>query len=234
MSGVSKSSERPEPRTNTMEAKAYQELRRSIMQGVFSPGETVSLRALASSLGTSVTPVRAALNRLSAEHACEQGNNRNFRIPSMTPERLEEVCYWRKELEGQAALLATPVMTQSDLDRMVKLNEQLKKNVEAGDWSEVLNLNFEFHFTIYRAAPSEILVPMIEGLWLQMGPITHKSLPSRRLVWNSEQHLKMLDALNDKDAKEVAKCMRKDIDSMYNFLKDDAFPKKQQVRSISG
>ena len=55
----------------TVQDEVYGELRRSLMTGVYVPGEKVSLRALAEQMGTSMMPVREAINRLVAERAFE-------------------------------------------------------------------------------------------------------------------------------------------------------------------
>ena len=219
-------------RADTIETKVYRELRRSIMQGVFSPGEKLSLRGLATALGTSVMPVRSALNRLNAERACEQGDNRSFIIPMMTPEKFVEVTFWRGQLEGRAAEIAAPVMSAENLDKIKILTEEMGQCFDAGDWRGVLNHNFDFHFTLYQAAPSIILMPMIEALWLQMGPFTHFALPSPRFVWNSEHHLKIIKAIGDKDGPAAARAVRNDIDSMSKFLTKAGFQERDGIRPV--
>lgn len=220
-------------RPETIEAKVYRELRRSIMQGVFNPGEKLSLRGLASALGTSVMPVRAALSRLTAERACEQGDNRSFSIPSMTPEKLEEVTFWRCELEGHAALITAEVITATEVETLERLTDAMHACYESSDWAGVLNNNFDFHFTIYRAAPSVILLPMIEALWLQMGPFTHFSLPSPRFVWNSQHHNDLINAFKARDGQAAQSAVRNDIVSLSQFLGKVGFAQPPSLRAIS-
>ncbi|NNM01860.1 MAG: GntR family transcriptional regulator, partial [Gammaproteobacteria bacterium] len=80
----------------------YQEIRQSLMVGMFAPGEKVSLRSLAQQVGTSLTPVRGAVNRLIAEGAFEVKPNRWVVIPEMSAEKFAEITHWRVELETQA------------------------------------------------------------------------------------------------------------------------------------
>src|SRR5690606_23865059 len=80
----------------------YQEIRQSLMVGTFAPGEKVSLRSLAQQVGTSLTPVREAVNRLIAESAFEVLPNRWVMIPTMTEEKFDEITHWRCQLESDA------------------------------------------------------------------------------------------------------------------------------------
>ena len=73
------------------------------MAGRFQPGQTVTLRGLARSLGTSPMPVREALRRLIAERALDLGPNRSARVPVVTSAKYAEICEVRIALEGLAA-----------------------------------------------------------------------------------------------------------------------------------
>jgi regulatory GntR family protein len=50
-------------------------------RGEFLPATTLTLRALADRLGSSVMPIREAVSRLAAEHAVELRPNRAIRVP---------------------------------------------------------------------------------------------------------------------------------------------------------
>src|SRR5579872_5801124 len=58
-----------QPGRDTMQVKVYRTLARGLMSGMFKPGEAVTLRTLATRLGTSAMPVREAVSRLIAERA---------------------------------------------------------------------------------------------------------------------------------------------------------------------
>ena len=53
----------------TLQERVYRELAHSIMTGHYAPGEALTIRALAADLGTSVMPVREALQRLYSDGA---------------------------------------------------------------------------------------------------------------------------------------------------------------------
>lgn len=79
-------------------------------------------------------------------------------------------------------------------------------------------MNERFHFSIYRAAGSETLLSVIEGLWQQSGPYLASLI--QRLVRGSSDmptsfaivhHYELLAALGRRDAKAAREMMKADI-----------------------
>jgi DNA-binding GntR family transcriptional regulator len=143
--------------TASLHQQVYGELRQAIMAGKFRPGESLTLRGLASALGTSIMPARDAVLRLAAERALES-SGRGVRIPR-----------FRVALEGEAAALAALRATPEEVKRIEQAAVQATK-AQGGPVFRFLAANQAFHFAVYRAARSELLQSMIETLWLQIGP----------------------------------------------------------------
>ena len=205
-------------RSETMQQKVYQELRHSLMVGAFVPGESISLRKLAETLQTSLMPVREAVNRLIAERAFETLPNRKVVVPYLSEEKLTELMYWRKILEGRAVTQAAKNMTPKLIKEIKSINADLVQAVEEDDFHLTLIKNQEFHFAIYRLSENTILLPMIESLWLQGGPSIYFSLVSPNIVWNGQHHDEMIAALESNDAKALRKAIEQDIQATSDFL----------------
>ena len=205
-------------RSETMQQKVYQELRHSLMVGAFVPGESISLRKLAETLQTSLMPVREAVNRLIAERAFETLPNRKVVVPYLSEEKLTELMYWRKILEGRAVTQAAKNMTPKLIKEIKSINADLVQAVEEDDFHLTLIKNQEFHFAIYRLSENTILLPMIESLWLQGGPSIYFSLVSPNIVWNGQHHDEMIAALESNNAKALRKAIEQDIQATSDFL----------------
>lgn len=213
----------------------YQEIRQSLMVGTFTPGEKVSLRSLAQQVGTSLTPVRGAVNRLIAEGAFQVLPNRWVMIPAMTEEKFDEIIHWRIQLETEATRRACRNVTKGLINKVESINRKIHKVVEQGrDRKDLLNENYRFHFTIYRDAKSTILLPMIESLWLQCGPFTYYSLLSPKDLWDAKHHDAIIDALKSGDEDMAAKAVKSDIISTAKFLKDSGQYTQPKLRRVVG
>ncbi|MBS7544613.1 GntR family transcriptional regulator [Ancylobacter oerskovii] len=201
-----------EPRAvrGAMQSNVLASLQYGLMSGLFVPGEVVSLRKLAASLGTSLMPVRESLSRLVAASALEELPNRSVRVPRLDAQSLEELFELRVRVEGLATRLATSVIDDAAIEKLEQLNRAVKAAHDASAMGELLQANQRFHFYLYRLTRSSVLLPMIEGLWLRVGPTMFFSLSTPGL-WDSSSHLGILSALKQRDPDKAEKAMARDI-----------------------
>jgi DNA-binding GntR family transcriptional regulator len=224
---------RPKKSKATMQALVYRELRRSLMTGAFVPGAKVTIRSVTEHIGTSVMPVREAINRLIAERALEVVANRQVIVPVMTAEKFSEIIHWRMQLEAAATRAACRRTTPKFIADLETINSKITEAAEHGRRDALLPLNYEFHFLIYCAAQSEILLPMIESLWLQAGPFTYFSTPSPQVLWNAKHHRDIIKALKAGDENAAAAAISRDILNSAEFLKGAGHFARPPVRHIA-
>lgn len=155
----------------------YQALRARLATGSFAPGESLSLRSLAGELGGSVTPVRDAVWRLTAEHALTIGPTRRITVPEMDQDGIVELMRARALLEPEAAARALPFITPTHIAAMLNANAAMNAALRHGDIVGYMASNHAFHFALYRACPSNVIVPMIEGIWVRFGPFMRLMFP---------------------------------------------------------
>ena len=210
---------RPVSRTQdgTLQQQVYEELRHSLMVGAFIPGQAVTLRSLAKRLGTSPMPIRQAINRLIAERALEMLPNRSVVVPRMTREKFAELSMLRQTLEGMAAAEASRHAKPALVKKLEKINAELLRVVERRDVLRVLDLNQQFHFAIYQASAYQLLVPMIESLWLQGGPFMYFSLSGPSVRWDTSRHKEAITAIEAGDAKASRRAIEGDIGAMADY-----------------
>jgi len=216
----------------TMQSLIYQELRRSLMSGAFMPGTKVTLRSVTAQIGTSVMPVREAINRLIAERALEVVGERQVIVPVMTSEKFAEIVHWRVQLESAAARAAARHVTPEIIAQLESINSSMIEAVDEGRRDALLRHNYEFHFLIYATARSAILLPMIESLWLQVGPFTYFSIPSPKDLWNAKHHRDILRALKADDGDAAADAIAKDILNSAKFLQASGHFARPHVRKF--
>jgi DNA-binding GntR family transcriptional regulator len=155
----------------------YQALRNRLAMGAYAPGEALSLRRLAQDLGGSVTPVRDAVWRLAAERALSLGPTRRLFVPPLDREAVEDLMTARALLEPEAAARALPRLDRATVGAMLRANEAMNDALARGDVGGYMAGNHGFHFALYRAAPSEVFVPMIEAIWVRFGPFMRVMFP---------------------------------------------------------
>ncbi|HEY2756083.1 MAG TPA: GntR family transcriptional regulator [Pseudolabrys sp.] len=204
--------------TGPVSQHVYHTLRQLLITGGFRPGESVSLRTLAKRLGTSAMPVREAVNRLIAEQALQMLPNRQVIVPRMTRRKFFELTRVRQLLEGMAAGSACDNMTDALLSKLESANADMLAALLTAPVAEILRRNKDFHFSLYDTAQSEVLLPMIEGLWMQTGPFQALSLSRQKPLWKGHRHAALLAALRRRNREKVIDAIQGDIEDVAEML----------------
>lgn len=210
----------------TVQDRVYAELRRALIGGRFAPSQVLTIRTLADALMTSTMPVREAIGRLITEQALEALPNRTIRVPPVTLDRLDDLLRARILIEGEAIALAAKRMTPRLLGTIRGILAEWVA-LRLGSGTEQVDrevaLNQDFHFEIYRACGSAILMPMIESLWLQSGPCTRAAIFAFTEAGESDSanfHHAMLAALEAGDAEAARAALVADISRPFAFLRN--------------
>lgn len=194
---------------DSLRDQAYAAIRQGVLAGRFAPGERVTIRALAASLGTSPTPVREALNQLVAEGTFELLPNGSASIPPMTVERFVQLQAMREALEGLAAERAAAAIDAATLAAVRGLLDELQALAAAGDFRAYLARHREFHFAVYQAAGMPLVTEAIDALWLRCGPVLTFVVPDYvRRKKGAAHHAALVAALaaGDSAAARAAAC----------------------------
>lgn len=203
---------------DTLRLRVYRALARGLMSGMFEPGEAVTLRTLAKRLGTSAMPVREAVSRLIAERALVLLPNRSVIVPHMSRARFFQLSRARETLEGSLAEIAVARATQVLLRRLAATNDTMKRCIAQGDFHEALAHNMAFHFTLYESANEEVVLPLVEMLWLQAGPFLALSLTMPGARWTARHHQTAIAALRAGDKAAVRRAIVADIEETSGQL----------------
>lgn len=216
----------------TLHDRVYAQLRNSLINGMFDAGDVLRITDLAERLQTSTMPVREALGRLVSEQALESLPNRSVRVPLITRERLDDLARARILIEGQIVALALPNLVASDFAALKQINvdcdtafERHRKDI--GHATSVLNQRFHFH--IYHAARSQVLIPIVESLWLQSGAIIRKAAhiyDEQGGLMATNHHWALIDALERRDIEGAMQSLSDDISRSFDLIRNrlDAEP----------
>lgn len=208
----------------TLSEVVYRDIRELILAGQVAPGEKFTLRGMAEAVGTSPMPVREAVGRLSAEGALEILPNRAIRVPIMTRERFAELTIIRAEMEGLAAEYAARNAGAEEIAVACGFHEEFAAESAKADpdGAAALRLNKDLHFAVYQAAHMPNLLQIIDGLWLQVGPVINLDLRAsgRRLkeVEAHKHHARLIAALKAGDGASARQALADDIRAAASFI----------------
>ena len=167
------------PDDTSLRSQVYDWLRDALTTGRFAPGQKLSFRFIAGTLGVSLTPVREAIRRLVAEGAFEMQPNRSVRVPLMTRDRileLRDIRMARRRAGGGEGRRRSPTARADRELRRIAQRARSRPAAAATPRRTAAKIR-EFHFALYAIAGQPTLLRVIEGLWLQTGPYMNLLYP---------------------------------------------------------
>lgn len=210
----------------------YRTLRQWIMAGRFLPGDTFSASQVASALGTSTMPVRDAMRRLASEGGLIILPKRAASVPSMSRAEFEDLARVRLAVEGLATELAVRMVDDALIERLLAMDRAMEALVDEGRWHAYAAANQAFHFALYGASGSGMLVSLIEGLWLRIGPFQNL-WGTMGIAVGRDRHHDAVSALRRGDAQAARAIIEADIKAGTDLILAHAeFGAKRRARSI--
>ncbi len=199
----------------------YRHIRDQILYGDLPPGHAVTIQGLVGELGVSMTPVREAIRRLTAEGALDLHDNRRVSVPGVDPARFSELAYARLVIEPKLTEIAAKNMLPQDIDSLARIDGGLNQAIELGDVKNYMRLNHGFHFSLYAHAKSDILLPIAETLWLRYGPL-YRIISGKYGTSNLiDQHEEAISALRQRDPISAANAIRRDIEQGFEIVRQN-------------
>ena len=205
----------------------YETVLDAIISGQMPPGITVSEVALAKQLNVSRTPVHDALRQLAKDGLVQQRANHRAVIAEFTAADIYDLYQMRKLLEGEAARLAAKGMDRATLAHLRETADNLAKRRGQADWVERwADFDEEFHNAIAQASGSPRLWQDIARYHLLHRGFNKLGTTPEGLEHALEEHLRILDALEKRDAKEAQRAMVDHLQEWQAYFVNH-FPKKR-------
>ena len=193
-----------------------------IVEGSLEPGSRIVETRIAQELGVSQGPVREALRDLEQLGCVVHEPNRGCSVRDFSLEELLEAFPVRAALEALAARLAAERITKAELAELEQLLERMTKAARRGDAHDQSQANASFHATIVRAARN----PTLERQWQMLEPYSRTYLtvsrPGIDLVFLSDRHIPILNALRSRDPAAAAQAMQEHLMGAADLLMEEA------------
>ena len=151
-------------RTSTQASTVFDRLQEDILTGQLEPGRKLRLKELIEKYNTGNSPLREALNRLSANGMVVREENRGFRVSPANSEELLELTRtrcWMEEIALRESIANGDVVWEERivlafhwLTRAAQ-SDNASENRTSPEWEEH---HQEFHETLISACNSRILI----------------------------------------------------------------------------
>jgi DNA-binding GntR family transcriptional regulator len=190
----------------------FENLKKAIVRGDFSPGNRLVESRIAEALGISRTPVREAIHKLEREGLIKKLPQGGFYVLNLTREEIEETFGIRSVLESYAAHQAALKHDKHELGPLEGKIEEFQYFLNHGEMEALLKINTEFHNLLYAMSRSPKLIKMINDLQDQIYRFRRIILRIEIMARTSnEDHRQMLSAMKRRDADKVETLVRQHI-----------------------
>lgn len=155
----------PRPSTSLVDY-AYQVIVQAIIDRQLAPGSRLSIDGLASALQVSITPVREALARATAERLVMQDANRGFTVAVLLGEHeYHQLFDVRRLLELHALHVAE--LNAAEIERLAALVQQMKESSHGPEYRDFRAFNQMdqlFHCQLVALSGNSFLIEAWSGL----------------------------------------------------------------------
>ena len=209
----------PDPdngRISTRASSVYDRLRSDILTGKLKPGHKLRLKDLIEQYDTGNSPLREALNRLSANGMVVREENRGFRVPPASTDELMEITRTRCWLEeialresiknGDSEWEERIVLSFHWLARAARSKDEAAKSTSP-EWEEH---HREFHLALISACNSSILIGFCAEL--HQRSFRYRNLAEvveYRDRHELEEHEELQQAVLSRDADKAVELLKK-------------------------
>ena len=201
-------------------------LRDEILRAQAPPGARLRQEEIASRLGVSTTPVREAFRILEAEGLVRLDPGRGVIVFRPSIEEVRETYEIREALEMLAVRHAVETMTESEIEELQSILDELDHTSDRDEW---IRLNNRFHDQMYAFASRPKLRSLIVSLRDSMAGYMHSAI-HRAIVSGraTHEHRAILDACRSGDVERAQEAVRihlhHTVELALSFMEDGQEP----------
>lgn len=192
----------------TLKERAYQELRRLIINGELKQGEFLTERSLAEKLEMSRTPIRSAVERLESEGLVSYTPNKGIFISEMSLNKVVDFFDFRMAIESYVVRkLAIQSLSEEDRSWFEENLGQQQDCLKRNDYSLFTELDSEFHRKLARVYGNSEVIQVMERLQDKLFQIALKVLrkDNSRIHASYNDHVHIYGCILKGDPDEASK-----------------------------
>lgn len=148
----------------SVDHKAYLQIKKAILDCVLPPGTPLVETRLAEELGVSRTPIRRAIARLEQEGFATAAPSKGYNVAEVSPGEIREIYELRRILECQLVRETAKQFTQAELEEVESALRAADEALEKGDYRDFVATNRAFHHAFDRKFGNQRISDVLANL----------------------------------------------------------------------
>jgi GntR family transcriptional regulator, rspAB operon transcriptional repressor len=214
----------------TRKNRIYADLRRSVIMGRCLPGEKIDVREVARRYGTSITPVREALQMLHQEGLVTIKPHVGYQVTQVTLKQLRDLMDLREILELAAVERATTRITDDQIRKLEGVYAGYSGDDDES-YARYTAENRTFHCAIARASGNQELAEMLGHL--------HDRLARFMVLRHAGatmhlSHGRIVEALRARDVEEARRAMHAELSETHDIVLERVIQEQGSYWALGG
>ncbi len=214
----------------TLKHRIYADLRRSVIMGRRLPGERIDARELARHYGTSITPVREALQMLHQEGLVTIKPHVGYLVTQVTLKQLRDLMELREILELAAVERAASRITSQQIQEL----EEIFAGYTGDDdesYARYTAENRTFHCAIAQATGNQELTDVLGHLHDRLARFMVLRHAGETMQYS---HARIVEALRAHRADEACRAMRDELTETHEIVMERVIQEQGDYWSLGG
>lgn len=216
-----------------LSARVYNQIKNLILCNEIMPGQKLHHQQLSERLGVSRTPIREALTRLVQEGYVSFLPNRGFTCKEIGMQEAEELYELREALEAFAVEKALETATDATLRHLREKMNAYGRDVQNRFTRERLVYDQDVHLEIAQLTGNETLRNTLSHVFerIVLKRRTDGLYDPARGVAAHQEHLRLLEAMERRDAAQAVAILRSHIQAGKKNVIGD-LERRQAIRGL--
>jgi DNA-binding GntR family transcriptional regulator len=197
----------------------FNQMKKDINEGVYSPNEKLVEADLAARYQTSRNTIRNVLSLLEKDNLVTIEPHKGAKVVSLNLKEIINLLDLRAEVEGYIFKKVAPTILQEDILAMEKIYKSMEKNIHDKDFQDHSDLNNAFHEVIYSKCDNVAATNLVRDLKSQVSKYNFKTIliPGRQEATLTE-HKNILEAIKSKNGELASQRVKEHIYSVRDTL----------------
>jgi len=205
----------------SLKEKAYRIIKEKLMKMEFEPGSRIREDLLAEEISMSRTPVREAINRLTAEGFINNIPRRGLFFIKIDKEEIKDLLDIREALEILTVRKCIEKSSIEEIHNLERIIDEIQHAFKARKYGHCNDLDRIFHLEIAKIAGNKKLTDFCHEIedYMHIARAVEKETHTReKNKCALNEHQAILECIKNKDKLGAEEAMRKNISSMKKNL----------------
>ncbi|NLI91924.1 MAG: GntR family transcriptional regulator [Peptococcaceae bacterium] len=205
----------------SLKESAYRIIKEKLLNLEFEPGSRIREDLLAQEISMSRTPVREAVNQLSAEGFLNNIPRKGIFVMQLTSQEISDFLDIREALETLAIENCIRKIKEEQLKLLDSILSEFETALAKDNYKKCNMLDSKFHLEIANVSNNKKLIEFlgeIEDFMHIARAIEKKAQPKEKNILTLQEHKAILNAIQNKDVQGARDAIKVNIKTMKENL----------------